>query len=173
MTILVCPLSRVADLVAERNPGRVISVLDPDMSFPDLGVAYAGRHLRLAFHDVHEAAPGLTAAGDQHAADLLSFLKEWKAGESLLVHCRAGIGRSTATAFVAACYRNPDVPELAIARELRRLAPLARPNATVIRLADARMNRGGRMNAAFDATFRGLPWVDVDEGVPFELPVPF
>lgn len=173
MSLLVCPLSRVVDLVAKRKPDKVISVLDPGMSFPELGSSYEGRHLRLSFHDVHDAKPGVTLASDQHAAELIDFLDGWKPGESLLVHCRAGIGRSTATAFIAACYRHPDTSELDVARELRRVAPLARPNATVIRLADGRMNRSGRMVAAFDATFSRLPWVDVDEGVPFYLPLRF
>jgi predicted protein tyrosine phosphatase len=106
-------------------------------------------------------------------AELVRFLDAWRPVESLLVHCRAGIGRSTATAFVAACHRNPDVPALDIAREMRRVAPLARPNATVIRLADARMKRAGAMVAAFHATFSRLPWVDVDEGIPFEMPLRF
>ena len=169
----MCPLSRVMELVAERKPSRVISVLDPEMTFPDLGPSYADRHLRLSFHDAHYPEPGLTLASEEHAAELMAFLSEWKADESLLVHCRAGIGRSTATAFVAACYRNPGVAELAIAQELRRVAPLARPNAKVIALADAYMNRRGRMSAAFESTFRALPWIDVEEGVPFELPTRF
>lgn len=157
------------DLVAERKPSRVISVLDPEMVFPDLGPSYEGRHLRLSFHDAHYPEPGLTLATEEHAAALMAFLREWKDDESLLVHCRAGIGRSTATAFVAACYRNPDVAELTIAQELRRVAPLARPNAKVIALADTCMNRRGRMSAAFESTFQALPWVNVGEGVPFEL----
>jgi predicted protein tyrosine phosphatase len=159
------------ELVAERKPTRVISVLDPDMPFPDLGPSFMGRHLRLSFHDAHFPEPGLVLASADHAAALVGFLDQWKSGESLLVHCRAGIGRSTATAFVAACHRNPGVPELEIARELRRVAPLARPNAKVIALSDAHMNRQGRMIAAFETTFQSLPWVDVAEGVPFELSI--
>ena len=60
MTILVCPLSRVAQVVAARTPERVVSVLDPDFEFPELGSALRGRHLRLRFHDIHVATDGQT-----------------------------------------------------------------------------------------------------------------
>jgi predicted protein tyrosine phosphatase len=88
----------------------------------------------------------------------------------LLIHCRAGIGRSTAAAYVATCWRHPEVSERRIAELLRRVAPLARPNETVVRLFDTAMNRGGRMSAAISETGRDLPWIDVEEGVPFQLP---
>jgi predicted protein tyrosine phosphatase len=170
VTILVSPLSRVLELVAARTPHRVISILDPDMPFPELGASYAGRHLRLTFHDVHEAAPGLVPVTDEHVELLLSFLGAWHDDESILIHCHAGIGRSTATGFVARCYRNPAASELAIAHDLRRVAPLSRPNEAVVRIADRIMRRRGRMIDAIRKTGRGLGWVDVNEGIPFELP---
>jgi predicted protein tyrosine phosphatase len=169
MSILVCPLGHVVELVARRKPARVISVLDPGIPFPELGASYAGRHLRLAFHDAHWAMPGVTLPSPEHIGRLLAFLDAWEPEESLLVHCRAGIGRSTATAFVAACHRNPETPELRIAGELRRIAPLSRPNEKLVEIADALLERRGRMLAAIVETGRGLPWADVDEGLPFEL----
>jgi predicted protein tyrosine phosphatase len=160
----------VLELVAARTPHRVISILDPDTPFPELGASYAGRHLRLTFHDIHEAAPGLIPVMEEHMTQLLSFLDDWHDSESILIHCHAGIGRSTATCFVARCYRNPSASELAIAHDLRRVAPLSRPNEAVVRLADRLMRRRGRMIDAIRQTGRGLGWVDVNEGIPFELP---
>jgi len=55
--------------------------------------------------------------------------------------------------------------------ELRRRSPLARPNETLIALADEAMGRGGRMHAAVVETGRGLGWTGVSENVPFELPL--
>jgi predicted protein tyrosine phosphatase len=147
----------------------VISLLDPGSPFPELGPAYAERHLRLAFHDTNSPAPGVTLATAQHLAELVEFLECWDAAECLLVHCRAGISRSTATAFVAACHRNPHASELEIATELRRVAPHARPNETLVRLADTVMGRGGRMSTALTETGRGLGWIDLLEAEPFEL----
>jgi len=61
MVIVVCPLSRVAGTVESERPGRVISLLDPATPFPELGPRYAGRHLRLVLHDVHESSSEVIA----------------------------------------------------------------------------------------------------------------
>ena len=169
MTVLVCPLSRVAELVRSRRPNRVVSLLDPDFAFPELGPQYRDRHLRLSFHDAHDSSSGEVRPSAEHIERFLSFLAGWEPGTSLLIHCRAGIGRSTAAAYIATCWRHPGASERRIAELLREVAPLARPNETLIRLADTALNRGGRMSAAISETGRGLPWIEVDEGIPFEL----
>lgn len=169
MSILVCPLSQLELVMAERRPGRVISVLDPGRTFPELGPAFAGRHLRLSFHDAHGPAPGIFPPSSEHVAELLAFVEQWDPDEPLLVHCRAGIGRSTAAAFVAACQRNPEASERQIALALRSASPLARPNERVVRLADELLGRSGRMLDAILDTGRGLPWVEVIEAMPFEI----
>ncbi len=169
MTILVCPLSQVDAMVAEHSPDRVISVLDPGSSFPELGDGYSGRHLRLSFHDVHEKDEQYVRPAAEHVGVLLGFLKEWERPGTLLIHCRAGISRSTAVAFIAACFVNPDLREHDIAVALRAAGPLSRPNRTVVRLADREMGRAGRMSEAIEETGRDLDWVDVEEGVPFSL----
>ena len=160
-------------MVAAHTPERVVSLLDPDFTFPALGPAYQDRHLRLHLHDVHEHAPGQVAPAPAHVSELLSFLGRWQRAAPLLIHCRAGIGRSTATAFIAACLHNPDVDELTIALELRRVSPLARPNQVLVALADAAMGRNGRMTAAIEETGRYLGWHDEDENDPFEMPGTF
>jgi predicted protein tyrosine phosphatase len=91
----------------------------------------------------------------------------------MLIHCRAGIGRSTATAFIAACRHNPHTSELAIARALRRASSNSRPNETLVAMADAVMKRDGRMHRAISETGRGLPWIEVYENEPFEMPSRF
>ncbi|MBC7894080.1 MAG: hypothetical protein H7066_01635, partial [Cytophagaceae bacterium] len=123
MSIFVCPLSQVEAAIARWRPSHVVSVLDPGSPFPELGDAYTDRHLRLSFHDAHAAGAGITLATAEHMASLLDFVRRWNAAGPLLVHCRAGIGRSTATAFAIACAQHPAVPELEIARALRRVAP--------------------------------------------------
>lgn len=171
MTILVSPLSRVREVVAAQNPELVVSLLDPDFETPDLG--YGSRHLRLTFHDIHVATEGAILPSTHHVSDLLSFIEGWTGSGPLLVHCRAGVGRSTATAYVVSCFLNPEVSEYTLAVALREAAPLARPNETLVRLADSVMDRAGRMAAAVTETGKDLPWIEVAEGVPFELPSQF
>lgn len=160
-------------MIVTHTPERVVSLFDPDFVFPELGAAYVDRHLRLHLHDVHERAPGQVTPTPKHVDHLLDFLGGWQRSSHLLIHCRAGIGRSTAAVFIAACVHNPDVDERTIALELRRASSLARPNQVLIELADAAMGRNGRMVRAIEETGRNLEWHHVDENIPFELPGKF
>lgn len=169
MTILVCPLSKVHEMISLHAPERIVSVLDPGSTFPETGPAYAGRHLRLSFHDVHLASEEYVVPSTEHVEALLAFLLTWERATALLIHCRAGIGRSTATAYIAACLHNPHADELAIARELRRVSPLARPNRAMVGLADRVMKRDGRMRRAIASTGVNLPPIAVQESEPFEI----
>ena len=171
MTILVCPLSRVADMVACHTPCRVVSLLDPGSSFPELGPRYAERHLRLSFHDINLPSEGMVTASAGQITQLVDFVAAWERPEPILFHCRAGISRSTAAAFIAACWCSPETDEQEIAVTLRRVAPLARPNQRLIGLADDLMGRGGRMTEAIATTGRDLLWAEVEEAEPFGLPL--
>jgi len=180
MTILVCPLSKVATLVAARAPERIVSLLDPDFRFPETGPAYAGKHLRLRLHDAHVATPGQVLPALEHVNELLAFVGQWDRSAPILIHCRAGIGRSTATAFITACLHNPQADEREIALALRRASPLARPNETLIKLADAVLGRRDRMYRAISQTGCDLSWNEVElalrsegEGRAFEMPSAF
>jgi len=84
----------------------------------------------------------------------------------LVVHCYAGISRSTAGAFIAACALNPQRDERAIARLIREASPTAMPNLRLVALADALLGRKGRMIKAVDSLGPGL---SAYEGVPFRL----
>ena len=173
MTILVSPLSKVMEIIVNRAPERIVSLLDPDFAFPESGPAYVGHHLRLHLHDVHIPTEGQVTPTAKHVDDLLAFLNLWTRTAPILIHCRAGIGRSTATAFITACLHNPKTDERKIADALRCTSPLARPNETLVRLADDAMSRNGRMSEAITETGRGLLWTSVDENRPFEMPATF
>jgi predicted protein tyrosine phosphatase len=173
-------LSKVMSMVGIHTPERIVSLLDPDYAFPETGPAYFNRHLRLCIHDIHVSTEGQVVPTAKHIDDLLAFISFWSRKAPILIHCRAGIGRSTAVAFITACLHNPHADELEIAGALRRASPLARPNETLIQLADAAMSRNGRMSEAIAETGRDLSWIEViehlknyDEGVPFEMPATF
>jgi|SRR5688572_576366 len=168
--IIVCPLSRISDTISTHKPLRVISILDPGWTFPELGPAYVGRHLCLEFHDIHLPTLDRVLPAATHVDRLIRFLNRWDPKDNLLIHCRAGIGRSTATAFIAACYHNAATDEQEIAAEIRKASPIARPNKTLIRIADNAMNRKGRMLAAMESALRDVPFADAAEAEPFQIP---
>jgi predicted protein tyrosine phosphatase len=154
-------------------PERVVSLLDPEATFPDFGPAYEGRHLRLRLHDVHLPSADEIGPTSTHVEQLLAFFRLWQRSAPLLIHCRAGFGRSTAAGFIAMCFFSPEVDELALAKAFRAVAPHARPNESLVKVADTAMQRRGRMHAAIVDTGRGLSWPAITEGVPFELPAVF
>lgn len=167
MKVIVCPFSRVEELVASCAPERVVSLLDPEHPSPYVGVAYASRHLRLSFHDVELGTFEEDPPSAQDVAALLAFVSAWQQGASLLIHCRAGVSRSPAAAYAATCALLPNASELSVAHALRRAAPFARPNRALVRLADTALSRQGRLLGALDET---EPAADYKAPVtPFEL----
>ena len=116
--------------------------------------------------DIVEAQLGQVLPADAHVRELLDFAGAWDQVEPLLIHCYAGVSRSTAAAFIAACALAPKRDEGEIARALRAASPTATPNARLVTLADAALDRGGRMVAAIAAIGRGA---ECFKGEPFAL----
>jgi predicted protein tyrosine phosphatase len=168
MTLLVCPLSQVETARALHRPSHLISLLSPSSVDGAWPASVGDEHLRLTFHDIARARKGLVAPNAAKVAQLLDFATEWDATRPMLVHCWAGVSRSTAAAFVIACQHAPERSERDIAQALRAAAPYATPNALVISLADAALCRAGRMSAAIAEIGRGA---DTFEGALFELPL--
>jgi len=166
MSILVCPLRLVEVTIAERRPSHLITLLSPEeMIGTPVGFDPA-RHLRLGVHDIAEPMDGLTHPDAALVEQFLDFASGWDASAPLLIHCWAGISRSTATAYALACARNPHADEYAIARALRQASRTAWPNRAIVAVADDILGRRGRMTEAVDE-IGGNNYET--EGVPFEL----
>ena len=97
---------------------------------------------------------------------ILAFAQDWDEQAPMLIHCWAGISRSTATAFTLACARNPQADELEIALRMRRASPSAFPNRRIVALADDILGRRGRMLEAVEAM--GANDFST-EGAPFDI----
>lgn len=171
MTIIVCPLSRVHEMIGQHKPARVVSLLDPEMAFPETGPAYLDKHLRVKMHDVNEHDTVSVAPDETHVTALLDFISAWEERGPLLIHCYAGISRSTATAFISACMHNPDTDEVVIAQALRAASPTATPNRRLVQLADKALDRKGKMLYAVESIGHGAPaWYEAGEAKPFAIP---
>ena len=164
MTLIVCPLDRVHDLVAARRPSHVITLLNPDH---EMAPVAGPRHLRLGMHDVALRAQGMTTPEASDIERILGFAAEWDEAAPMLVHCHMGISRSTATAYIIACQRSPEGMELRIAQRLRAVSPQAYPNRRLVMLGDEALGRQGRMIAAVEA-MGGNNFVS--ERTPFDFP---
>jgi len=109
---------------------------------------------------------GFVVPSDSHIEQVLNFVRAWDRNAPLVVHCYAGISRSTASAFAAVCALNPHRDEIAIARQIRAASPIASPNRLIVSLADKALGREGRMLRALDEMGPGSMLV---EGRPFRV----
>ena len=164
--IHVCSLARLHDTVEETGAGHVVTLLkDTDRVERPKSIVEAN-HLILGMDDISVPMDGYVMPCDEHVTRLIAFVRGWDRAKPMVVHCYAGISRSTAGAYVAACVLNPRRDEMALARELRRLSATATPNIRIVSLADRVLGRGGRMVEAINSIGRGEM---AYEGVPFRL----
>jgi len=163
--IHVCSLARLHETVEDTGARHVVSLIGD--AHIDLPSAIAREnHLWLRLHDISTPLDGHIMPGEEHVADLIDFVRGWDRRAPLVVHCYAGISRSTASAFASVCALNPQRDEHAIAQVLRRVSPTATPNIRIVSLADRLLGRGGRMIAAIETIGRGE---FAAEATPFRL----
>lgn len=167
--IHVCSLARLHATVEETGARHIVTLINADTEVPRPEYVLAEDHLFLAMHDIIEELTGYTAPSEEHVHQLIAFVQRWPRQTPLVVHCYAGISRSTAAAFIAACAVNPARDEAVIAQTLRRLSPTAIPNARLVAHADRILARHGRMIRAIegigraDACYEGTPFrLDLD-----------
>jgi predicted protein tyrosine phosphatase len=164
--IIVGPLSKVQPLIDEHGVRHVVTLLAPNTPHDaPMGIA-ADRHLKLYFHDIIQAMDGHVPPRAADAEKLISFFQGWDRADPMLIHCWAGISRSTAAAYTALCMFRPRADEEELALELRHASPSATPNRLIVSLADEVLGRQGRMVKAIEKIGRGA---DAFEGTPFVL----
>ena len=166
--IHVCPLSAVPRVVAGCSASHLLTCLQDEILVETPALIQPDRHIRLHVHDIAAPMLGYVAPDERHMAKVIEFAHLWNGVGPMVIHCWAGISRSTAAAFVSLCALNPDASELTIAHRLRDASTTAQPNRLMVRLGDAALARSGRMVAAVDAIGRG---VAAFEAQPFSLPV--
>jgi predicted protein tyrosine phosphatase len=164
--IHVCSLAALPDTVKATGASHVLTVMAnvdqvqrPESVLPQ-------NHLRVQMDDITEHLDGFVAPSDFHIGQVLNFVRGWDRSAPLVVHCYAGISRSTASAFAAACMLNPQRGEISIARQIRAASPIASPNRLIVSLADKALGRDGRMLRALDEMGPGSMTV---EGRPFRI----
>jgi predicted protein tyrosine phosphatase len=166
MVLVVTPLRLLPQVLAERAPSHLITLLSPAELIDTPAGFDPRRHLRLGVHDIEFSEPGFVVPDARMVEQVLAFAQDWDARAPMVVHCWAGISRSTASAFAIACARNPQADELGIALAMRRASSSAFPNRRIVALADDILDRRGRMLEAVEA-MGGNGFAT--EGVPFDL----
>ena len=164
--IHVCSLAALPDTVKATGASHVLTVMANVDQVQRPESVLPANHLKVSMDDITEQMDGFVAPSDQHIEQVLNFVRGWDRSAPLVVHCYAGISRSTASAFAAACLVNPHRDETSIARQIRQASPTAFPNRLIVTLADKALGREGRMLRALDEMGPGAMTV---EGRPFRV----
>ena len=145
--ITICGLAELCEH-SRRGVTHVVSILDPEHPDPEDFAAYLPhRRVLWRFDDVVHEIEGATAPGERDVRAILDLGEELRAErvEHLLIHCHAGISRSTATAVILMAQNAPG-REVEVFVELSRIRPQSWPNSRMVRIADELLGRGGALS---------------------------
>ena len=160
--IIVCSLARLQETVGKSRARHVVTLVRDEELIRREHEGLRGHgikpedHLWLKMDDIADEMDGMIAPSEKHVERLVTFLGRWDRAQPMVVHCYAGISRSTAAAFIAACALSPARTEIEIAARLRAASPTAYPNRRLVAFADRHLKRGGRMSAAIEAMGFGI-----------------
>jgi predicted protein tyrosine phosphatase len=164
--IHVCSLAALPEIVRMTGASHVLTVMgNVDQVMRPVSVLETN-HLKVSMDDIVEPMEGYTTPSEAHVEQVLNFIRGWDRKAPMVIHCYAGVSRSTASAFAAACMLNPHRDEIEIAKKIRAASPIASPNRLMVSLADKALGRDGRMVRALEQMGPASMYV---EGVPFRL----
>jgi predicted protein tyrosine phosphatase len=156
--ITICGIGELG-LHREAGVSHVLSIIDPGTPEPEAFTLFQ-RHRRqtLYFDDVLFETAGLQAPQEADVEALLAIGEELAgAGDvtHLLIHCHAGISRSTAAAALLMAQHNPG-RETDAFLALLDLRPQAWPNTRMVEIADRLLERQGALQAGLAAYRRAV-----------------
>lgn len=166
--IHVCSLQKLPETVEATGARDVVTLIKNIGQVATPAAVTHGRHLALDFADIVAPCEGEVLATEHHIEQLLAFVARWRREHPLVIHCYAGVSRSTAGAFITACTLRPDRSEIEWADAIRQASPTATPNLHLVIMADRLLGRSGRMVSAIEAIGRGA---ECFEGIPFSLDI--
>ena len=141
---LVCPVEQARSQAQTQRAGLIISISDPELRTRTTAQlrGYTGAVCALDFHDIERPAPGLVMADHSHIQQAVDSARAMKPSHALVVHCHAGVSRSSAMALLATIARlqvqglhDQDAVDGAFAR-VAQSAPHMRPNMGIITLGE-------------------------------------
>jgi predicted protein tyrosine phosphatase len=144
--ITICGLDELAGH-AQSGFSHVVSILGPGRADPKDFTAYAPhRRVLWRFDDTVEQRPGFTPPAERDVRKILTLGEELLAekADQLLIHCHAGVSRSTATAVILMAQNNPG-READVFGELARVRPRSWPNSLMVSIADTILERKGAL----------------------------
>ncbi len=164
--IHVCSLAALPEVVRTTGASHVLTVMGNVDQVQRPTSILEANHLKVSVDDITEPMEGYVAPSELHVEQVLNFVRGWDRKAPMVIHCYAGVSRSTASAFAAACMLNPHRDEIEIAQKIRAASPIASPNRLIVSHADKVLGRNGRMVRALEKIAPASMYI---EGMPFRL----
>lgn len=154
--ITICGIPEL-DSHAAAGVSHILSIHDPDLADPPEFSGFPPhRRLSLRFHDIIQPEPGRVAPSREDVERLLKFGRE--VGDApishLLIHCHAGVSRSTAAAALILAQARPDRSAREVFEAVVRVRPRAWPNLRIVEFGDRILGRNGELVAAAALVYR-------------------
>ena len=139
---------------------RIISITDPGQEKPDLSHHNPKEIMRLDFHDITTSTPGADLFMGGHIKRIMDFQKRIQDNEKIMIHCHAGISRSSAVGIALIVASDPKKEEVETKsfNLLQKINPIMDPNKRIIEITDTAFRLEGRLISAL-AEFK-----NADEG---------
>ena len=134
------------NLVRRLEVQDLVSIISSELQPPTPREIHPARHHRCTVDDIVQTREGKTVPQAEHISELIEFLRSCEADTNLLIHCLAGVSRSTAVALIAHVIKTDDPSRSAMV--LRKAAPYAWPNRRIVSLADSILELNGKLNHA-------------------------
>lgn len=153
--LTICGVEEL-DGFAKVGVSHVLSILDPaDPEPPVFGRFRPHRRTSLRFHDVVVPVDGHQLPVEADVERILEFGRDVASSDPLhlLVHCYAGVSRSTAASLILMAQANPG-REAELFAELIEVRPRAWPNSRMVGFADDLLGCNGRLKAALQEHYR-------------------
>lgn len=149
--IIICRADQLVRKVAEFKPAAVLSIEHPGAkpgdhgAVPRLGCGTPQKILTF-WDSEHGAENGPDV--DQVEAGILFIAEHLRRGGDVIVHCHAGVSRSTALALGALSLLHPRKSAPELVEMLLAIRPQSGPNIVAVELADRLTSRNGTLLAA-------------------------
>ena len=146
LAVTVCGIPELPQHVA-RGVTHVLSIIDTHEPRPPALDDYLKiDHELIRFDDIVAEYPGFIACTPAHIEQVLAFGERIHAspGSHALIHCHAGISRSTAAAGIIMCQHAPGREEEAFLKILS-LRKHGWPNTRMVEFADNLLKRDGAL----------------------------
>jgi predicted protein tyrosine phosphatase len=147
--LIVSSLDAAHSAFERYKPAAVISLLSEEEEVPVFEGMPPEAHYRL-YVERESCATSICEAARKRAAEIIDLAANWRGKGDILIHCKRGVARSTAAAFIILCIKHPDTDELTLLQCLRKAAPHADPCPLLVNYADELLSREGRMSDALD-----------------------